>query len=76
MSVSETLRMVLNRPSAASERYDLERGMRGEVKIMITGVRSEDETLADLRARIDAEFESACARYPMTSGYVRANGGE
>jgi len=71
---SEILALALTRHTPAREGIDLERGMRGEVKITVTGVCQEGETMDELRSRLGDVFDGLCARYPMASGYVRANG--
>lgn len=74
LNYSELLALALTR-TPSRETIDLERGMRGEVKIAVSGVCREGESLSELRGRLADVFDGLCASYPMASGFVRANGG-
>lgn len=76
LSLSEAFRLAMTRHTPPRESIDLERGMRGEIKIVVSGVAQDSETLDELLGRVAVTFERGCARFPMASGYVRANGGE
>jgi hypothetical protein len=68
MSVSETLRMVLQRGTGHQDSVSLTRNAKGDTQIEVVARSREDESLDDVGVRARAEYDLLRTSYPYTNG--------
>jgi hypothetical protein len=76
LSLSDILTMTLQRGSGNQDSVSLTRNAKGETQIEVVARSRENETLRMVEQRARETYERLRATFPLSTGYVGANGGE